>query len=228
MDENLEKRSAAAIGRLIAKGKLDPVEVAEFFLDRIERDRENPSFILVTRERALAEAAESRKRRREGRPAGPLDGVPIAWKDLVDMAGERTTAGSALFAKSAPKQEDAPIVANLSAAGMVALGKTNLSEFAFSALGLNPHFGTPRNPRDPATPRIEFTHLSGWTAGMEVAWTFAPIEGGTRVTIEHELDFRRIPVLGPWIGRRIIGDFFIQSIAGKTLARMKELAEATT
>ena len=80
---------------------------------------------------------------------------------------------------------------------------------------------------DPAIPRIEFTHLSGWTAGMEVAWTFAPIPGGTRVTIEHHLDFRRIPVFGPWVGGRIIGDFFIQSIAGKTLARMKELAEAT-
>ena len=62
------------------------------------------------------------------------------------MAGERTTAGSALFVDSPPKQKDAPIVANLSAAGIVALGKTNLSEFAFSALGLNPHFGTPRNP----------------------------------------------------------------------------------
>ena len=105
MVENLEKRSAAAIGRLIAKGDLDPVEVAEFFLDRIERDRANPSFILVTRERALKEAAASRKRHREGRPAGPLDGVPVAWKDLVDMAGERTTAGSALFVDSAPKAE---------------------------------------------------------------------------------------------------------------------------
>ena len=79
---------------------------------------------------------------------------------------------------------------------------------------------------DAATPRIEFTHLSGWTAGMEVAWTFAPIPGGTRVSIIHDLNFKRIPVLGPWIGRRIIGDFFIQSIAGKTLARMKQLAEA--
>ena len=154
MVESLETRSAAAIGRLIAKGDLDPVEVAEFFLDRIERDRGNPSFVVVTRERALKEAEASRKRRREGRAAGPLDGVPIAWKDLVDMAGERTAAGSALFADSPPKEKDAPIVANLKAAGMVALGKTNLSEFAFSALGLNPHFGTPRNPRDAVTPRI--------------------------------------------------------------------------
>src|SRR3984957_708490 len=165
MIDNLEKQSAAAIGRLLTKGSLDPVEVAEFFLDRIERDRENPSFILVTRKRAFEEAAASRRRHREGRAASPLDGVPIAWKDLVDMAGERTTAGSALYADSPPKEKDAPIVTNLSAAGLVALGKTNLSEFAFSALGLNPHFGTPRNPRDPTTPRI----AGGSSSGAAVA-----------------------------------------------------------
>ena len=146
-------------------------------MDRIERDRENPSFILVTRKRALEEAAASRKRHREGRAAGPLDGVPIAWKDLVDMAGERTTAGSALYAESPPKEKDAPIVTNLSAAGMVALGKTNLSEFAFSALGLNPHFGTPRNPRDPATPRIAGGSSSG--AAVAVAGGLAPCAIGS-------------------------------------------------
>ncbi|MGB7973168.1 MAG: amidase family protein [Roseiarcus sp.] len=177
MIDNLEKQSAAEIGRLIARGDLDPVEVAEFFLDRIEGDRDNPSFILVTRKRALEEAEASRKRYREGRAAGPLDGVPIAWKDLVDMAGERTTAGSALYAASAPKERDAPVVANLAAAGMVALGKTNLSEFAFSALGLNPHFGTPRNPRDPATPRIAGGSSSG--AAVAVAGGLAPCAIGS-------------------------------------------------
>ena len=177
MIDNLEKQSAAEIGRLIAKGRLDPVEVAEFFLGRIERDRDNPSFILVTRKRALEEAAASRKRHREGRAVGPLDGVPIAWKDLVDMAGERTTAGSALYAELAAEREDAPIVTNLAAAGMVALGKTNLSEFAFSALGLNPHFGTPRNPRDPATPRIAGGSSSG--AAVAVAGGLAPCAIGS-------------------------------------------------
>jgi aspartyl-tRNA(Asn)/glutamyl-tRNA(Gln) amidotransferase subunit A len=177
MIDNLEKQSGAEIGRRIAKGGLDPIEVAEFFLDRIERDRENPSFILVTRKRALEEAAASRKRHREGRAVGPLDGVPIAWKDLVDMAGERTTAGSALYAGSPPKEKDATIVANLSAAGLVALGKTNLSEFAFSALGLNPHFGTPRNPRDPATPRIAGGSSSG--AAVAVAGGLAPCAIGS-------------------------------------------------
>jgi aspartyl-tRNA(Asn)/glutamyl-tRNA(Gln) amidotransferase subunit A len=177
MIENLEKQSAAEIGRLIAAGSLDPVEAAEFFLDRIERDRKNPSFILVTRKHALEEAAASRTRHREGRAAGPLDGVPIAWKDLVDMAGARTTAGSALYAESALKERDAPIVANLAAAGMVALGKTNLSEFAFSALGLNPHFGTPRNPRDAATPRIAGGSSSG--AAVAVAGGLSPCAIGS-------------------------------------------------
>jgi ribosome-associated toxin RatA of RatAB toxin-antitoxin module len=81
---------------------------------------------------------------------------------------------------------------------------------------------------DPVTPRIEFRHLSGWTVGMEVAWIFEPIALGTRVTIVHDLHFSRIPVLGGWVSEHIIGDFFIQSIAGRTLARMKELAEKKT
>ena len=93
------------------------------------------------------------------------------------MAGERTTAGSALYAESPPKERDAPIVANLDAAGMVALGKTNLSEFAFSALGLNPHFGTPRNPRDPATPRVAGGSSSG--AAVAVAGGLAPCAIGS-------------------------------------------------
>jgi aspartyl-tRNA(Asn)/glutamyl-tRNA(Gln) amidotransferase subunit A len=177
MIDNLEKLSAAEVGRLIARGRLDPVEVAEFFLGRIERDRDNPSFIVVTRKRALEEAEASRKRHREGRAAGPLDGAPIAWKDLVDMAGERTTVGSALYAESPAKEKDAPIVTNLAAAGMVALGKTNLSEFAFSALGLNPHFGTPRNPRDPATPRVAGGSSSG--AAVAVAGGLAPCAIGS-------------------------------------------------
>ena len=85
---------------------------------------------------------------------------------------------------------------------------------------------TARQRLDPATPRIEFTHISGWTVGMEVAWVFQAIPQGTRVTIVHDLDFKRIPIAGEWFSRRIIGEYFIQSIAGKTLARMKQIAES--
>jgi aspartyl-tRNA(Asn)/glutamyl-tRNA(Gln) amidotransferase subunit A len=100
----------------------------------------------VTEERALREAAESAARLRAGAPRGPLDGVPVAWKDLLDVAGTPTTAGSALRRDAGAATADAPVVARLAAAGMVCVGKTNLSELAYSGLGLNPHFGTPPNP----------------------------------------------------------------------------------
>jgi hypothetical protein len=79
---------------------------------------------------------------------------------------------------------------------------------------------------DPVTPRVEFKHLSGWTKGMDVAWTFKRGDGFTRVTIVHDLAAAKHFLGSEWFARRVIGEFFIQSIAGKTLARMKELAEA--
>ena len=173
----LENLSAASIGRLFTAGTLDPVETTEFFLDRIARGRGSFAFTLVTDERARREAAASRRRYREGSSAGPLDGVPVAWKDLVDMAGARTTAGSALFADAPPKDLDAPIVEKLAAAGMVAIGKTNLSEFAFSGLGLNAHFGNPINPRDSTTPRVPGGSSSG--SAVAVAAGLAPCAIGS-------------------------------------------------
>jgi ribosome-associated toxin RatA of RatAB toxin-antitoxin module len=79
---------------------------------------------------------------------------------------------------------------------------------------------------DPAAPRISFTHLSGWAKGMRVAWLFDRDGAGTRVTIVHDLARPRSFPGVSWFDRRVIGDFFIQPIAGQTLARMKELAEA--
>ena len=177
MIETLETQSAAAIGRHIAASRLDPVEVAEFFLDRIERDRENPSFILVTRARALKEAAASRKRRREGRAAGRSMAFRSPGRISWTWRASAPPPDRRYLARSLPKDNDAPIVANLTAAGLVALGKTNLSEFAFSALGLNPEFGTPRNPRDPATPRIAGGSSSG--AAVAVAGGLTPCAIGS-------------------------------------------------
>ncbi|MDQ6781200.1 MAG: SRPBCC family protein [Candidatus Eremiobacteraeota bacterium] len=77
----------------------------------------------------------------------------------------------------------------------------------------------------PEVPRIEFTHLSGWARGMEVAWTFDPIPGGTRVTILHDLESLRLPLVRSRWCRDIISTMFIQPIARRTLARMKSLAE---
>ena len=80
---------------------------------------------------------------------------------------------------------------------------------------------------DPLTPRIEFEHLSGWTQGMQVAWNFTPIPNGTRVTISHDLSTINVPLVRTRLGRAIVAKFFIAPIAGRTLARMKQLAEAS-
>ncbi|MGT2479567.1 amidase [Methylobacterium oryzae CBMB20] len=111
--------------------------------------------------RAAAEAADAR--RRDGIALGPLDGAIVSIKDLFDVAGETTRAGSVLLADAAPAGADAPVVARLRRAGAVILGKTNMSEFAFSGLGLNPHYGTPGNAADPA--RI----LGGSSSGAGVS-----------------------------------------------------------
>ena len=169
-------RTAATIGRAIAAGDLDPVAFAEALLARIEAQT-SPVFLAVTGERALAEARAARERARQGRMLSPLDGVPIGWKDLIDMKGVRTTAASDLFRDAPVAEADAPIVAHAAAAGMVSLGKLNLTEFAYSGIGLNPHYGTPLNPRSTDGPRSPGGSSSG--SGAAVAGGLAPIAIGT-------------------------------------------------
>ncbi len=175
--DTLSRASAAGVGRLLAGGALDPVEVTEFFLGRIDEAAKRNVFLCVTGERARREAEASRARYREGRALGPLDGVPVSWKDLFDVAGSPTTAGSALFRDSTPAKRDAPVVANLAAAGMVSLGKVNLTEFAFSGLGLNPHYGTPANPHDATVARAPGGSSSG--SGVSVASGLCPCSIGS-------------------------------------------------
>jgi aspartyl-tRNA(Asn)/glutamyl-tRNA(Gln) amidotransferase subunit A len=91
----------------------------------------------------------------------PLAGLPISIKDLFDVAGEVTTAGSRALAEHAAATEDAEVVARLRRAGAVIVGKTNMTEFAFGGLGLNPHFGTPRNPFERSRGRIPGGSSSG-------------------------------------------------------------------
>jgi aspartyl-tRNA(Asn)/glutamyl-tRNA(Gln) amidotransferase subunit A len=112
--------------------------------------------------RAAADAADARSAR--GTSLGPLDGVIVSIKDLFDVAGEPTRAGSKILAEeAAPAAADAVVVRRLRAAGAVIVAKTNMSEFAFSGIGANPHFGTPKNPRDRA--RVP----GGSSAGAPVA-----------------------------------------------------------
>jgi aspartyl-tRNA(Asn)/glutamyl-tRNA(Gln) amidotransferase subunit A len=97
---------------------------------------------------ARAEADAADRRARDGSRVGPLDGAIVSIKDLFDVAGEPTRAGSRILEDAAPAQVDAPVVSRLREAGAVIVGKTNMSEFAFTGVGANPHFGTPGNPAD--------------------------------------------------------------------------------
>lgn len=153
------------------------MDVTECLLDRIEKARDANTFITVSAERALAEARAAEKRYRSGNPLSVLDGVPLAWKDIFHVAGTPTTAGSILLADAPPQAADMACVANVAAVGMVTLGKLNMTEFAYSGLGLNPHFGTPLNPNDPATPRSPGGSSSG--SGVAVAARLAPCAIGS-------------------------------------------------
>jgi len=135
--------TAADLGRGIAAGDICPVALTEFFLDTIASDPLSPRIYTLRMERqALDAAMAARARARAGLRRGPLDGVPVAWKDLFDTAGVPTEAGSALLAGRVPTA-DATVVQRLTGAGMPPLGKTHMTELAFSGLGLNPVTASP-------------------------------------------------------------------------------------
>ena len=116
-------------------------------------------------EAARAAAQEADHRCATGRPRRALEGLPVSVKDLYDIAGRTTLAGSRQRQGAAPAAEDAVAVARLKAAGAAITGLTNMSEFAFSGVGINPHFGTPHNPCDASVARIP----GGSSSGAEVS-----------------------------------------------------------
>jgi aspartyl-tRNA(Asn)/glutamyl-tRNA(Gln) amidotransferase subunit A len=139
--------SAAALGELIHKKEISPIEAATAYLDRIEAvDDTLHSYITVCREQALQAAHEAEQAIMHGEWRGPLHGVPYAVKDQFCTKGIRTTGGSRLLADFMPT-EDATVVARLRGAGATLLGKLNMSEFATGNSVHHP-FGTPHNPWD--------------------------------------------------------------------------------
>jgi aspartyl-tRNA(Asn)/glutamyl-tRNA(Gln) amidotransferase subunit A len=125
---------------------IDPIESLDVALASSERPEAQHVFITRTTERARRQAEASSNRYRSGAPLSALDGAMVVWKDLFDVDGTRTTAGSRTRRDAPLAKQSAPMVEAAEAAGMISLGKTNLSEFAFSGLGFNPHFGTPVIP----------------------------------------------------------------------------------
>ncbi|SHJ01824.1 amidase [Wenxinia saemankumensis] len=145
---DLLHRSAADLGRAIDAGAVDPVALAEAYLEAAEAQGDPGIYARLTPDRARAEARAAAARARAGTRRGPLDGVPLSWKDIYDTAGVATEAGTALMAGRVPER-DAEVLRNATLGGSVCLGKTHLSEIAFSGLGYNPVTATPRNRHDP-------------------------------------------------------------------------------
>jgi aspartyl-tRNA(Asn)/glutamyl-tRNA(Gln) amidotransferase subunit A len=161
----------------IAARRLSPVEVTEAFLARIaEYDPQLHAFIAVYGDEARLAAEAADKAIRSGHAVGPLHGVPIALKDLIDLEGRVTTGGSAAW-----RERRSPVTATLArkliAAGMIVLGKTHTVEFAMGGWGTNHHMGTPWNPWDRQVARTPGGSSSG--SGVAVATGMAPWAIGT-------------------------------------------------
>ena len=134
----------------LAAGRTSSRKLTAEAIARIEdpKGEGKRAFIKVFKTQAIAAADASDAQRKAGLVAGPLAGIPISIKNLCDVAGETTLAGSKALDDAPPAKADAPVVARLRAAGAVIVGSTNMSEFAFSGVGFNPHYGTPGNPAD--------------------------------------------------------------------------------
>ncbi|HUN94001.1 MAG TPA: amidase [Burkholderiaceae bacterium] len=125
------------------------------------------TFVRLLADLARMAAEGSDARRRAGAVRSPIDGLPVSVKDLFDIAGQTTLAGSIVLRDAPPAARDADVVARLNAAGAVIVGRTNMTEFAYSGLGINPHYGTPSNAWDRAAVRIP----GGSSSGAVVAVT---------------------------------------------------------
>lgn len=168
---------AHVLARDIAARRLSPVDVVEALLRRIDRfEPKLQAFVEVYAAEARLAAEGADKAIRSGHAVGPLHGVPVALKDLVDLEGRITTGGSAQW-RGRRSMVTATIARRMIAQGMIVLGKTHTVEFAFGGWGTNQHMGTPWNPWDEAHPRTPGGSSSG--SGVAVAARLAPWAIGT-------------------------------------------------
>ncbi|MBL8663440.1 MAG: hypothetical protein JNM29_11470 [Candidatus Odyssella sp.] len=162
-------QTIGAARRALAEGRMSARALAEAALARAQ-DKAGEGARAFTRlyaDGAVHAADSVDSLAKAGGTPAPLAGIPVSIKDLFDVAGETTLAGSVALKSAPPAAADAVIVRRLRAAGAVLVGKTNMTEFAFSGLGLNPHYGTPASPWDRKTRRIPGGSSSG--AGVSVA-----------------------------------------------------------
>jgi amidase/aspartyl-tRNA(Asn)/glutamyl-tRNA(Gln) amidotransferase subunit A len=171
-----------ALAQRIAQGRLSAPDALEGALERASRPANQRTFVRRFDEAARAAAEGTATARRLGLPIPPLAGLAVSIKDLFDVAGQPTTAGSASMADALPAATDCPAVARLRAAGAALVGHTNLSEFAFSGVGINPHHGTPPNPVTAvidAQPRIPGGSSSGAAVSLATGAAWAALGSDT-------------------------------------------------
>jgi aspartyl-tRNA(Asn)/glutamyl-tRNA(Gln) amidotransferase subunit A len=164
------------------------------------------AFIKVHAEQARAAADAVDAARRVGLPVGRYAGIPIALKDLFDIAGQPTPAGSKVLADASPARANAAVVQRMRDAGFIAMGRVNMTEFAFSGLGINPHYGTPSSPWDRASARIPGGSSSGTAVavsdGMAAAGLGTDTGGSCRIPaafcgiVGYKPTSRRVPIKG--------------------------------
>ena len=175
------------LSRDLALGKTTSEKLVQSCLERIAAPSGEgaKAFIKVYADAALAAARASDTARANGQIASMIAGIPISIKDLFDVGGEVTRAGSKLLADDPPATTDAPAIARLRAAGAIIVGRTNMTEFAYGAHGMNAHYGTPLNPWDRNGRRIPGGSTSGGavsvTDGMAAATIGSDTGGSVRI-----------------------------------------------
>ena len=195
--------SGAATARALVESCLERIEAPDGEGSR--------TFVRVYADQARASADAMDLLRKAGRAPGPFAGIPISLKDLFDVAGETTAAGSAVLANATPAAAHAVVVQRLLAAGFIPVGRTNMTEFAFSGIGINPHHGTPRSPWQRPKDDVDGGHVPGGSssgAGVSVADGMAFMGLGTDTggscripaafngVVGYKPTARRVPITG--------------------------------
>jgi aspartyl-tRNA(Asn)/glutamyl-tRNA(Gln) amidotransferase subunit A len=202
------KPTLATLAADLTAGRTSSRSLVEACLERIAdpAGEGSKTFLLVDKAAALAQADAMDLLRSNGAAPSPYAGIPVSIKDLFDIAGQVSRAGSKVLANRPAACADADSVARLRRAGFVLVGRTNMSEFAFSGLGLNPHYGTPRNPWERAQGRIPGGSSSGAaisvTDGMAHAALGTDTGGSCRIPaaftglVGYKPTARRVPQAG--------------------------------
>jgi aspartyl-tRNA(Asn)/glutamyl-tRNA(Gln) amidotransferase subunit A len=179
--------TVAQLGADLAAGRTTSRALVEEAFARIvdPAGEGSRAYLKLYAESARAEAEFADRLRKAGARRSPVDGLPIAVKDLFDVAGDVTRAGSKIFEKNPPAKVDAPAVARLRAAGAVLLGRHNMVEFAFGGVGLNPHYGTPKNPYDRTAGRVPGGSTSGGAVAQADGMCVMALGSDTRGSIRQ-------------------------------------------